>query len=285
MNSSLEYSAFKNNRSQPYAKVAQGIEYPSTTSGRPETEPLPAEPAELELGRLGVSVVKRDNSSDTLPLNYVNPHEAENRATIEARLKAVYEPYIQAARLAIPDPRENERGVFGSIKQPYQSTHPTSHTIVLNGKKKKKLTNFTYEATKRLNILCSGHTKIDDEPITTDVYFENEQAVTLDCSIFVNHVGSKEGEFPPELAPIVELKNGLNWDGVFKIRFSLVAGEIGAKITNRDFYRDSITEELIYNVSTNTFDFKSNATLESLTPDSFIQLVEACIAFTPLEKI
>lgn len=288
MNSSNEHAAFKNIHSRPYAKVAQGVKVDRLDTETPNDgrhESSPVDSTQLDLGRLGVSIIKSDASGSRLSPNYVNPHEAENRADIVAHIEELCGAYTQAARLALPSPDENKRGILGGIKEPFKSTPPSCFTIVLNGKYKQKQTTFYYEATKTYNQLRTGHTKIDDEPISTDVYFVDEKITIVDCSVFVNFIGSKEGDFPSELKPVVKLKNDLAWNGVFKIRFFLEKEQLGAVIASRDFQRDSILEELVYNPSTNTFDFKDNATLESLTPNDFVELVGASLAFTPVESI
>lgn len=279
-----EYDAFKNNHSKPYVKIARGVDFtPSAISPAEDTTDHitpPTRPVSLEIGKIGVSALRED----TEPLAFVNPYEAENRADIAAKLQKITAPYIQAARLEIPNAADNKRGLFGGLKDYYGSTPESTATCVFGGRRIKKVTTFQYELGKDYNQLKSGHTEMQGHQIRTLTYFDkNERMVQVLCNL------PKQGstnEAPEGLEPIAKLRDEIGWKPIqFEIQFILLAEELGAKLSTGGIGSHGSTEdELIYNKMTNSFDFRVNATHDSLSAEEFIELVRAALQFTPLDQ-
>lgn len=279
-----EYGAFKNNSSKPYAKIAQGIDFLSPTTSPVENTnnhvTPPSENTSLEMGRVGISALRGDAEHSTL----VNPYETENRANIVARLQEIAAPYIQAARLEVPNAEENKKGLFGGLKD-YQGTTPESSVMTIFGSRRvKKKTSFVYEVGKDYNRLRYGHTEMEDYRIHTRIYFnESEQIDSVICNLPKQ---SSTDDAPEGLELIAKLRDDLGWKFPgFEIQFFLSGDQLGAKLSPHSInLHHSESDELVYDKMTNSFAFRTNASIGNLSPDQFIELVEAALQFTPIGK-
>lgn len=278
-----EYNAFKNHHSKPFAKVAQGIDFVSPTVPPVETvavdTPL-AQSTSSELGRVGITALREDPEVSA----FVNPYETENRADIVAKLQEVAIPYIQAARLEVPNAEENERGIFGGLKSYYGQTPESTVVCIFGERRVRKTTTFNYERGKKYNLLQYGHTEMKECQIHTRVYFDqNEQVSHIICNLPKQ---ARTDEVPEGLELIAGLREGMGWNFPgFEIQFFLSGDQLGAKLSMGGTNNSHLAkDELVYNKMTNSFDFQINATLDSLSPDEFIELVKTTLQFTPLTK-
>ncbi len=285
MSHSSEYSAFKNNRTKPFAKIAEGTDHiPSNltfidSSGASHETIATQTPAELELGRIGISALRRDPNG----VDNINPHEAENRADIAAQLHAITLPYIQAARLEVPNASENKRTVFGNLKDDLGTTPEIVATCTINGGRTRKVTRFNYRCGKESNKLLDGRTTTDNSGIYTRVVFDESEKVT-DITCKLPGDTSTDG-VPDELHPLVAFKKRIVWDTNSYFEFSLSNDTLGGKIYVDDTYharKPEYCRVIVYNSVTNMFDIQSDTKDESITPEEFIDLIAACINFTPL---